>query len=179
MNAKAKGTKAVTPKDLVEVNADIAEIGSIDRELGNEKRRLEAAFERLRAQSLERLQNVVLRRNTLVKGIARYAKKNRDTILPHDRKSIELASGTFGWRFDPWKVVVTGSEETIINWLEAEKKPQFLRRKVELNREQLLEVKPDNIPGVRFEQKERFFIEPKEEKVPEGQSSVVSLVRVA
>ncbi len=181
MKAKKVRTAVVMPSNLNEVDANIGEIGTIDRIISLEKASLEARFERLRAQSRERLQEVIAKRNGLMKGIAKFAKKNRTSILPPDRKSIELASGTFGWRLDPWKVILTGKEETVIAWLETEKMPRFLRRKVELNRDQLLEERGKlvKIPGVSFDQNERFFVEPKEEKVREGTTSVVSLVRVA
>ncbi len=175
----ARVATVVTPKDLSEVNSLLGEIGHIDRALAREKIRLEAAFDRLRKESAERLMEAVVRRTDAVKAIGRFARKNREKILPEDRKSLELSAGTIGWRFDPWKVVLGSEENSILTWLQTHRVERFIRRKVELNREQLLTEKPEDIPGIRFEQKERFFVEPKTEAVPEAVHSIVSIVRVA
>lgn len=172
MSANVGGKNTVaTPKDLAGVNAYMREMGEIDRALLLEKMKLEAAIERLRARSVTNVEAIVIRRALLHKAIARFAKKNRESILPEGRKSLELTSGIFGWRLPPMKVVVTGKEETLITWLEANHMPRFLRAKVELNREQLLEEQPENLPGVTYSQKERFFVEAREEKIPELRSA--------
>lgn len=168
-----------TPKDLADTNVYVREVGEIDRFLAKEKARLETAIERLRAQSLVGMEEVAMRRAGLMKAIHRFAKKNRQAILPPDRKSVELSAGTIGWRLTPTKVVIAGNEETLLAWLEANRMPRFLRHSVELNREQLLEEKPDMIPGVSFDQKEKFFVEPKVETLPEEPQSAVRLVYAA
>lgn len=177
--AKAKRKSLVeVPKDLTQVNELVSELGTIDRMLDAEKARLEERIEKLRRASAEGYEAVVLKRADIVSEITKYAKKHRAKILPEDRKSLELASGTIGWRFGPWKVKVTGEEETLITWLETNERKEYLRYLVELNREQLLFDRPEDIPHVHFEQKERFFIEPKGETSLDASTTVVSMVRV-
>ncbi len=176
---KAKRKSLVeAPKHLGDVNELVSELGTIDRLLQAEKARLEALFERMRKASLEAHEAVALKRADIVKEITKYAKKYRADILPVDRKSVELSAGTIGWRLGQWKVEVAGEEETLITWLETEERTEYLRYLVELNREQLLADRPTDIPSIHFEQKERFFIEPKEETSLEASSSVVSMVRI-
>ena len=179
MNKKTSGTKVAMPKNLDEANAFLAEVGQIDRGLARAKANLEASVARLRTQTIEAITPDVARRKLVASGIARFAKKNRIAILPVDRKSVELPAGVIGWRLDPMKVVVSGGDEKVIKWLEANEGARFLRPQVELNREQLLEEKPKNIPGVRFAQDERFYIEPKQELEPEVGRTVVPLSRAA
>jgi len=168
MNKEAgRKNTVLTPKDYAGVNAYMREMGEIDRLVLAEKTRLEASIERLRAKCIASIEESVARRAQLYKAIGRFAKKNRESLLPEGRKSLQLTSGVFGWRLTPRKVIVSGKEETLITWLEANHMPRFLRTKVELNREQLLEEEPENIPGVSFDQKERFFVEPREEVFPE------------
>ena len=162
----------------MQVNELVSELGTIDRMLEAEKVRLEERIEKLRRVSAEGYEAVVLKRADIVSEITKYAKKYRTQILPEDRKSLDLASGTIGWRFGPWKVKVTGEEETLITWLAANERKEYLRYIVELNREQLLSDRPVDVPNVHFEQKERFFIEPKGELSPEASTAVVSMVRI-
>ena len=175
---ETRTTLVEVPKDLREVNELVSELGVIDRLLLAEKMRVEAEIERIRRAHAEALEAVILKRADIVKAISKYAKKNRDKILPEGRKSLELTSGTIGWRYGPWKVAVSGDEDRLISWLEASERKEYLRYLVELDREQLLADRPTDIPRLRFEQKERFFIEPKEETSLEASSSVVSMVRI-
>lgn len=180
MSTKKVVRKRLTlPKNLDEVNELVAEIGAIDGQLAKEKARTERLIARVRAEAKARVADIVEKRSDNVKRIARFAKKHRDAMLPANRKSLELSAGTIGWRFGPVKVALSAEEETIITWLEANKMPKYLRYDVELNREQLLEDRPSYVPGMHFEQKEFFFIEPKEETPAETNSAVVSVVRVA
>jgi len=179
MNTKVSKYPLTIPKSLDEVDELIAEIGDVDQRLAKEKARTDRSIARVRQEAKERTKDILAKRSANVKRITKFAKKNRDAILPMDRKSLELSAGTIGWRFGPYKVNLSCCEQSLITWLETNKMPKYLRYSVELNRDQLIEDRPDFVPGVSFEQKEFFFIEPKSETAPATESKVVALVRVA
>jgi phage host-nuclease inhibitor protein Gam len=167
------------PKDMDEVNGLVAEVGDLDGKLLKEKARLDRQLAKVRQEAKDRTDKLKTDRSDTVKRITKYAKKHREQILPGEKKSVELSAGTIGWRFGPCKAAVEGDDESLIAWLEANEFPQYLRYGVEVNREQLLEDRPDFIPGVQFEQKEFFFIEPGSESSRIEPNTVVTMVRTA
>jgi phage host-nuclease inhibitor protein Gam len=177
MKKQATVTLAVLPpRDLSEVNTLVVEVGDIDRFLFGEKANLEANIEKLRKANAAEVAKEVERRKAVVNAIKKFAKKNRKAILPEGKKSLELPSGTIGWRDTPKKVVVDGKDETVIDWLRVNERPEFLRVHTELDREQLLKKEPADIPGVSYDQKEKFFVKPKEETLPENKQTELRIV---
>ena len=140
---KVRRVSLPMPKDLNEVDALVAEVAEIDRQLSVADANLKERLAELRDEIKEYVAPLKQQRSDAVKQITKYAKAHRGEIESGDRKSLELDSGTIGWRFGPCKVGVDGEEEAVIEWLKDNLFVQYLRTTVELDREQLLTDRPD------------------------------------
>lgn len=67
-----------------------------------------------------------------------FAEANRATLLPPDRKSVDLGVGEIGWRSDPASVSVIGKVEAAVAKLEAASLTQFVRIDKSVDKEALL-----------------------------------------
>lgn len=76
--------------------------------------------------------------NQLETDVHGFAETNRSTLLPPNRKSINLGVGEIGWRSDPTSVVVIGTIADAVAKIEAAALSQFLRIEKNLNKDALL-----------------------------------------
>jgi phage host-nuclease inhibitor protein Gam len=92
-----------------------------------------------------------------------------------DKKSVEFSFGTFGWRWTPPKVELQKlTEEALIALLKKLKMKRFVRVKESLDKEALLKERPE-ISGVKYTQREEFFVEVKTNPEEEASQNVIDL----
>lgn len=115
----------------------------------------------------------------------KFAEENRDELLPGKGKSAETALAKFGFRtgMPALKTLSKWTWPKVLAAITERKLSVFIRNKPELNKEALIEAidegmvsfeeagsmvqLPTGELGVKVEQSETFFIEPKD-KAPEG-----------
>jgi len=156
------------PANLSEVNALLFKIGECERDLATIKTNLEADVAEARSNAEEAAAPLQEEHKQYVKALLTYASQNRKTLLVGDKKSLVLTGGEFGWRLPPTKVTYAkGGAEQVIKNLEAMKLTQYLRYITEVDREALLRDRPA-VSGVKYSQKEGFFVKPDSNKAPES-----------
>jgi len=106
----------------------------------------------------------------LESSIHLFCTTNRTTLFPGEKKSKEFANATIGFALNPpsvGTVVPKETQETVALRLDQlEWGEQYVRWKATLNKEALLrdrlKLTPEQlaIAGVKFEQDEKFFIDP-------------------
>jgi phage host-nuclease inhibitor protein Gam len=156
------------PADLSEVNTRLYQIGECERDLTEIQSCLEAAVAKAKAAAEQSAAPVEADLKKFVKALETYANAHRKTLLVGDRKSVVLTGGEFGWRLPPTKVVYAkGGAEQVIKNLEAMELTQYLRHVKEVDREALLRDRPA-ISGLKYSQKEGFFVKPESSKAADS-----------
>lgn len=156
------------PSTLAEVNALLFQIGECERNLSDIKTNLEADVAKARSYAETAAAPIEEAHKRYLKALETYANANRKTLLVGERKSVVLTGGEFGWRLPPTKVTFAkGGAEQVIKNLEAMELTQYLRYQTEVDREALLRDRPA-VSGVKYSQKEGFFVKPDSSKVPES-----------
>ncbi|WP_439596488.1 host-nuclease inhibitor Gam family protein [Falsiroseomonas sp.] len=157
------------PADRAEASAMLAMIGAAQRDLAvikaAQEETISAAKLRAELESLP-LQKSIL---DLTRGLQLWAEANRQALTDGGKtKTVPLATGTLSWRHRPASVRLTGPDAVLAE-VERLKLEQFLRRKVELNREAMLE-KPElarTVPGVTIGSAgEDFIVAPSDDAPP-------------
>lgn len=156
------------PADLSEVNALLYKIGECERDLTEIQSCMEAAVAKAKATAEQSAAPVEEALKKYVKALETYANAHRKTLLVGDRKSVVLTGGEFGWRLPPTKVAYAkGGAEQVIKNLEAMGLTQYLRQVKEVDREALLRDRPA-VSGVKYSQKEGFFVKPDSNKAADS-----------
>ncbi len=102
-----------------------------------------------------------------MEGLFAYAEAHRDELTNHGkRKTVEVPTGTFGWRMTPPAVTLRGIEQ-ILGSLKSLKLGRFIRTQEEVDKEAMLK-EPDvakTVKGVSIGQHEEFVAKPAELEV--------------
>ena len=121
-------------------------------------------------QAAEAIGQKIKRRIAIVQA---YVEENRDELFPEAKKSLELPTATIGFRFSSKaKVVLTGAED---DWESAALRLEALSwgagyirtPEPEVDKDKLIAARESLTPkqlaaaGVKFEQPEKFYVEPK------------------
>lgn len=106
--------------------------------------------------------------------LKRYAEENRSTLF-EKKKSLNWTHGIIGFRTGTPKVSKPSKVtwDTILKTLKDEGLKAFIRVKVEINKDKIIESREDKVimnqlkdlAGIEVIQQETFFVEPKEEEV--------------
>jgi len=142
-----------TLQRLCEIESQLEIIdNAADEEIAQIKERAAAEGKLLREQQ-----------KTNIAAMEAYAAYYREELFK-DRKSLERPFGTFGYRKAPDSIHVT--KETA-DLLKQQKLDEYLRVKIEPNKEAMLSLPEDTLALVRASRrsKEDFFIETKREQV--------------
>lgn len=155
------------------LDAAVASVAQLKIEYAAEKAQMEleiaAVQEKHQKRQLELAQQIEMKEA----GVFVYCQQNREELFP-DKKSIDFLLATVGFRTDPPSVEKMCKKDTwtaIAARLEGlEWGAPFVREpEPEVNKKALLDARgtltPDQLKmaGIRFEQDEQFFIEPKSE----------------
>ena len=177
-----KSRRIITvPASLVEANTSLFRIGAIDRSVSAIESELSEAIARLREEAEARSAPLLSERDDLATGLKLFDETNRATLLENDRKSVRISAGVFGWRLTPTKVqFLRGGAKKVLEAIKELRLKKYLRIKESVDKEALLKDRPV-ITGVKYVQREEFFLEPASEAVtdPKVPENVVTFAKVA
>jgi len=161
-NKRAAET-ATPPKNRDEAEAYLERIGSIQREIQLNKTALAEAVARVTAEIEASSAKLAEENDRLFRGLQLWAEANRHALTDGGKtKTVRLGNGTIAWRLAPPSVQIKG-QEAVLAYLMEKKGEEFLRTKVEINREAMLAnaEQASKIPGVTIKSAgESFVIEP-------------------
>ena len=162
-----KRAVVAVPKNLDEAARFLAQIGKEQRATDEIKSGLNAAVDKLKVEAMaadEPHQEKVLQ---LVEGLFAFAEAHRDELTDGGkRKTVEVPTGTFGWRMTPPSVKLR-DVESILESLKSLKLKRFIRTKEEIDKEAMLK-EPETaktVKGVSIGQHEEFVAKPAELEV--------------
>lgn len=159
-----KRAVVAVPKSLDEAAQFLAQIGAEQRATEKIRLGLNAKVDELKTKAMaddEPHQTKVLQ---LVEGLFAFAEAHRDQLTDGGkRKTVEVPTGTFGWRMTP-PAVKLRDVEAILESLKSLKLKRFIRTKEEVDKEAMLK-EPDvakTVKGVSISQHEDFVAKPAE-----------------
>ncbi len=162
----AKREVIPVPTSLEDAAVYVRQIGEAQRAVDALEANLTQRVEELRAQAMAEVQKHQDACNLLLEGLFAFAQAHRPRLTDDEkRKTVDVATGKFGWRLTPPAVEVKGVADVIAT-LERLKLTQFIRVKEtkEVDREAILKD-PDavaGIAGVSVTQREEFFVKPEQ-----------------
>jgi phage host-nuclease inhibitor protein Gam len=161
-NKRAAET-ATPPRDRDEAEAYLERIGSIQREIQLNKTALAEAVARVTADIEASSAKLAEENDRLFRGLQLWAEANRHALTDGGKtKTVRMNNGTIAWRQAPPSVQIKGLD-AVLAYLMEKKGEEFLRTKVEINREAMLAnaEEASKIPGVTIKSAgESFVIEP-------------------
>lgn len=98
----------------------------------------------------------------LLNGLYAFAENNRNILTDgRKRQTVEMSTGSFGWRMTPRSVSIQGEEE-VIETLEQFGLEDFIRIKKEIDKQAILKnpKAAAGIKGITIGQREEFFVKP-------------------
>lgn len=157
---RIKKSQTFVPRTLGQANTLLGELGKTQDAINTIETALAAEVKALKAKVAESLGSLTVQRDSQLNSLFAYANQNKG-VLTQDRRSIQLTAGTFGWRWSTPRVETTGTDEETLEMLKDTDNERYIRIVEEVNRQLLLEEKPD-IDGISYEQDEEFFATPKQ-----------------
>lgn len=153
---------------LPEANETLMRIGMYAREIELAKSELEASVAAMRDMANKEIAPLEAEVEKLSKSLELFANQHRSTLCVGDRKSVVLPGGEFGWRLPPTKVTFSkGGEEKILKTLAELNLQAYIRQTPSVDKEALLKDRPV-IAGVKYSQKENFYVKPETGKEPQS-----------
>lgn len=155
------------PKSLEEAAQFLAEIGKEQRASDKIRSALNAKVDELKTQAMTNVEPHQKKVSQLVEGLFAYAEAHRDELTDGGkRKTVEVPTGTFGWRMTP-PAVSLRNVKSILKSLKSLGLKRFIRIKEEVNKEAMLK-EPEvakTVKGVSISQHEEFIAKPAELEV--------------
>ncbi|MBU2109661.1 host-nuclease inhibitor Gam family protein [Patescibacteria group bacterium] len=155
------------PKSLDEAAEFLAQMGKEQRATDVIQSGLNAEVDRLKAKAMAGAKPHQDKISQLVEGLFAFAEAHRDELTDHGkRKTVEVPTGTFGWRMTPLSVSLRDAE-SILKSLRSLGLQRFIRIKEEVSKEAMLK-EPDvakTVKGVSISQREEFVAKPAELEV--------------
>lgn len=163
---KAAATVYV-PQSKDEVQNDIREIGDISRKNERLETEMNDRIAEITNEYAPKFEVNKVRLELLTKGVQSWCEANRDDLTNSGKvKSANLVTGKVEWRQRPPSISVKGMD-AVIEWLQNSKYQRFLRTKVEVNKEAMLNEPGDakTIPGITIKSGiEDFAVTPFEQE---------------
>jgi phage host-nuclease inhibitor protein Gam len=164
--ARSTSPLALVPASLAEANTLLVRIGTLTRSIEDIKLTLEEDVAKARAAANDAAAPLEAELKRLTASVKAFATAHRSTILPKDKKSVVLPGGEIGWRLPPTRVTIArDGEEKVIGVIEGLGLTEYLRIETTLDREALLRDRPV-IAGIKYTQKEQFFVKLVSSKEP-------------
>ncbi len=154
----------VIPQSSTEAAAHLIKIAAERRALDEVNGRLNRKVEELKADAMTEAKPHQEELIRLIYGLYEYAKKNREILTEGGKtKTVELPTGSFGWRFNPPSVSVRKVKE-VIKYLRSKRLTRFIRVKEEVDKKALGKSPKTalTIKGVTIKQEEVFVVTPNE-----------------
>ena len=155
------------PKSLEEAAQFLARIGEEQRAVDEIQLNLNTIVDRLKAQAIVDAEPHQESVSQLVEGLFAFAETHRDELTDGGkRKTVEVPTGTFGWRMTPSAVSLRNIEAILKN-LRLLKLTRFIRVKKEVDKEAMLKEPKvaKTVKGVSINQHEDFVAKPSKLKV--------------
>lgn len=168
---KMQGANAPVPQDDSEAREALREIGDLNRDMMRLQAEMNdqiAALQQRYGELVAPLQDAATAK---IEGLRMFAEANRARLTGGGKvKYCQFSTGKISWRLRPAKVSIRGTE-TVIEALQAAGLQRFLREKVEINKEAMLEDRSTAmaIKGVVIgSDGEDFVVEPFETELKEA-----------
>ena len=168
---KMQGANAPVPQDDSEAREALREIGDLNRDMMRLQAEMNdqiAALQQRYGELVAPLQDAATAK---IEGLRMFAEANRARLTGGGKvKYCQFSTGKISWRLRPAKVSIRGTE-TVIEDLQAAGLQRFLREKVEINKEAMLEDRSTAmaIKGVVIgSDGEDFVVEPFETELKEA-----------
>lgn len=155
------------PKNLDEAAKFLMRIGKEQRTITKIESDLNTKVDKLKTGAVADAQPHQLEISRLVEGLFAYAEVHRDKLTDGGkRKTVEVPTGTFGWRITPPKVNLRGVK-SILETLHSLELTRFIRAKEEVDKEAMLKEPKvaKGVKGVSITQHEEFIAKPSELKL--------------
>lgn len=157
---RIKKSLTFVPRSLSQADTLLGELGQSQDSINAIEKELADTISALKAKTAEKLGPIAVLRDSQLNSLFAFANQNKG-ILTQDRRTIKLASGSFGWRWSTPRVEIDGSDIQAIELLKETDNERYIRIVEEVNRQLLLEEQP-MIDGISYEQDEEFFAVPKQ-----------------
>ncbi len=158
-NKRAAET-ATPPKDRDEAEKYLARIGEIQRDAALNKAVLAEAIARVTADMEAASAALTEEHDRLFRGLQLWAEANRHALTDGGKtKTVRMGNGSIAWRLAPPSVRIKAPEMALA-FLIKNQREEFLRRKIEINREAML-ANPDlasETPGVMIRSAGEAFV---------------------
>lgn len=116
---------------------------------------------KLRKEADKAISPLLTQSALLKKSLEVFAKTYRSSLLPGGEKTVKLSGGSFGWRLTPFKVTTgRGGDSKALATVKALNLMAYVHIQESLDKEALLKDRPV-IAGIKYTQKEKFFVNPK------------------
>jgi len=165
----SKKIEIVVPKNLEEAAHFLMEISQEQRIIDKIQSDLNAAVDKLKKEAMDNSKPHQKKISELVEGLFTFAETHRDELTEGGkRKTVELPTGTFGWRMTP-PAVSLRNIKSILKSLKNLGLTRFIRIKIkeEVDKEAILK-EPDiakTVKGISISQHEEFVVKPAELKI--------------
>ena len=158
---KAKQQEVIIiPSTTADANQVLFRLGELSRLADAVESEFADVVAELRAIADQRLAPVLEERKSAMISLELFADANRATLLVEGEKTVKLSAGNFGWRWTPFKVTLAkGGEQKALETIKSLRLKRYIRIKETLDKESLLKDRPI-IQGIRYTQKEEFFVDP-------------------
>lgn len=176
LSVRFKKVDTVIPQNIAEANKMLGELGVAESKIVT----LTASRQKEIDDIIEKYKNNLTiaetDRDVAFTKLFTFAQPRRNSLI-QKVKTLFWTNGSISWRFTTPKVSYLKDEESkIIAFLQKNKMDKYLRTKVELNKEALLEDRPV-VASVKYSQHEEFVAKPKyligEEKVSSTVTKVI------
>ncbi|MBM3250822.1 MAG: host-nuclease inhibitor protein Gam [Candidatus Nealsonbacteria bacterium] len=150
------------PKSLEEATKFLRQIGEEQRATIAIQSTLNARVEELKAKAMSDAGPHQKRISELVEGLFAFAETNRNELTEgNKRKTVEVPTGTFGWRMTPPAVSLRDVKAVLEN-LKKLDLTRFIRIKEEVDKEAMLREPEvaEKVRGVSIGQYEEFIVKP-------------------
>lgn len=173
MIVRLKKSLTAVPQSILSAAGYLASIGETQRKINALRRTAKEETDRIERELKASLAPLTKERDVFFTALYTFAQANVRELTAKMR-SVRTLAGVFGWRWTPPYVELCEglTDEQVIEQLRKNGLERFIRVKYELNRELMLEERP-NIPGVSYVQREEFFAKPKLLKA-DGRASELS-----
>lgn len=157
---RIKKTQTIVPNLLAQADLLVGEIGKSQDSINTIQAGLAKKIAALREEAEKSLAPLVSERDSQINALFAFANAKKDS-LTEKAKTVNLSSGSFGWRLTPPRVEAAESDEEIIARLKRTGNKQYIRIIEELDRQALLVERP-KIRGISYLQNDEFFVVPKQ-----------------
>jgi phage host-nuclease inhibitor protein Gam len=155
---RIKKSQTSVPASLAEADTLIEQISQTQGAINQIQADLKREIADLRAKAAKLLRPLKIERDSQINALFAFADPRKEELTEQAR-SIELASGVFGWRWTPPRVATVKTDKETIAQLKKTGNGTFVRVAEQVNRQAILAERPE-IDGIDCVQSDEFFVVP-------------------